>query len=102
MPNPRDSENVKEWAAQGGKARAAKLSPGERSQQARRAVQARWAKAGEAKVSLQFGGSPNAASEEPIMRDGGEVVVLSTGGQSCNLNSHSFVITPRRRERYTR
>jgi hypothetical protein len=34
--------SAEEWARRGGKARAKKLTPEQRSEQARRAVQARW------------------------------------------------------------
>lgn len=103
MPRSREVEQVKEWGAQGGKARAAKLTPEQRSKSARRAVQARWAKALEPNCSFQFDNSVSLASESDFLTSGdiGEYIVLSIGGESCSVNSRSFVITPNKRESFT-
>ena len=88
-----------ERAVKGGQARAAALSPEERSESARRAVKARWARThGVTSVGITVGTPQRPETTTVQIKVQGvpqiePLVSMEVG--SCSLNSHSYVITPK-------
>ena len=84
----------------GGKARAESLSPEERQIIARRASQARWSKAkGEFSLSVSAGELPMSEDTNyTITQKVGESPAQPSEGETCSLNSLSYVITPKKLE----
>ena len=85
-------------ASKGGHARAAALSPEERSESARRAVNARWAKERSAAptASIRVSVPGQAATDEATYVHPAEPLI-TTEVRSWSVNSHSSVIMVRSR-----
>ena len=86
-----------ERASRGGKARAAALTPEQRSESARRAVQARWAKVGQdPTVVITVGPGARPEVTTVVLTRGVYVgAEIVTRDATWSLTSHSFVITPK-------
>jgi hypothetical protein len=96
MPMARRADSLAERASKGGRARAASLTPGERSASARRAVRARWAKAraGGATITATAGivqRGPTASVEISGWFHDGPLVTMDVGSRS--VNARSSVVT---------
>jgi hypothetical protein len=95
MAMAREADPLTERASKGGQARAASLTPEERSESARRAVRARWAKAraGNATITTTGGYAPKGtiASVE-ITESFHERPLVTTEVGSCSVDTRSFVI----------
>lgn len=95
-----DKNLVTERASKGGKARAKALTPEERSESARRAVQARWSKSKggpQIIVSVEAQETPEYTTE--VIKRGNPITV--TGEQSWSVNLLSSAIMLSETESYT-
>ena len=91
-------------AAKGGHARAASLSPEERSESARRAVNARWTRERGGTLTVTTGTPGRAETKQvEITNFYHDEPLVNSEVRSWNVNSHSFVISGRNYEgSYTR
>ena len=99
-----DKENATR-ASKGGRARAEALTPAQRSESARRAVAARWARAGRRQFMASLSvASPDAPGTEctnvEVVRESHEPV-FAIGDEIWSANSPSYAITMRSTESYT-
>lgn len=98
--------NVTDRASKGGRARAAALTKEERSESARKAVSARWAKERTTAPSVSVSiGSRNSLdtklTEVNVTKQYHEEPQITTEVSTWSVNLHSSVITPKKTESYT-
>ena len=87
--------NARERASLGGQARAKALTAEQRSESARRAVKARWAKKHAPSVSVSIGvpGGKIETQQVEVVKVYNDEPLISTEVNSWNPTSSSFVIT---------